>query len=214
MNNINKLLLTTALVTCSFSAASAQVSNKNFVGPSVEVGIQFKNLDSSIDDGGTPAIFNNDSNTLGRLAFNYGLPTSDKLVVTLGASYTAGKSKASTSGYVGTTNAVYDNMYALYVAPTYVVNDTTAIFAKASYNSASARLSYTSFYGDGDGGAYLSDKNTINGFGYGVGITTFVSKDVFLKAELEKINYGNNDIDGTALKSRETNATIAVGIKF
>ena len=60
----------------------------------------------------------------------------------------------------------------------------------------------------------MAIKNTIDGFGYGVGITTFVSKDVFLKAELEKINYGNNDIDGTALKSRETNATIAVGIKF
>ena len=210
MNNINKLLLTTALVTCSFSAASAQVSNKNFVGPSVEVGIQFKNLDSSVDDEeGNPGIFNNDSNTLGRLAFNYGLPTSDKLVVTLGASYTAGKSKASTSAYVGTTNAVYDNMYALYVAPTYVVNDTTAIFAKASYNSASARLSFTTTEG-----AYVSDKNTIDGFGYGVGITTFVSKDVFLKAELEKINYGSNDIDGAVLKSRETNATIAVGIKF
>ena len=210
MNNINKLLLTTALVTCSFSAASAQVSNKNFVGPSVEVGIQFKNLDSSVDDEGTPAIFNNDSNTLGRLAFNYGLPTSDKLVVTLGASYTAGKSKASTSGYLGTTNAVYDNMYALYIAPTYVVNDTTAIFAKASYNSASARLSFTSDIVD----SFVTDKNTIDGFGYGVGITTFVSKDVFLKAELEKINYGNNDIDGSTLKSRETNATIAVGIKF
>ena len=210
MNNINKLLLTTALVTCSFSAASAQVSNKNFVGPSVEVGIQFKNLDSSVDDEGTPAIFNNDSNTLGRLAFNYGLPTSDKLVVTLGASYTAGKSKASTSDYIGTTNAVYDNMYALYIAPTYVVNDTTAIFAKASYNSASARLSYFSSYG----GSFVTDKNTIDGFGYGVGITTFVSKDVFLKAELEKINYGKIDIEGSALKSRETNATIAVGIKF
>ena len=115
MNNINKLLLTTALVTCSFSAASAQVSNKNFVGPSVEVGIQFKNLDSAADDAGAPAILKNDSNTLGRLAFNYGLPTSDKLVVTLGASYTAGKSKASTSDYAGTTNAVYDNMYALYI---------------------------------------------------------------------------------------------------
>lgn len=210
MNNINKLLLTTALVTCSFSAASAQVSNKNFVGPSVEVGIQFKNLDSSVDAEGTPAILNNDSNTLGRLAFNYGLPTSDKLVVTLGASYTAGKSKASTSGYLGTTNAVYDNMYALYIAPTYVVNDTTAIFAKASYNSASARLSFTSDIVD----SFVTDKNTIDGFGYGVGITTFVSKDVFLKAELEKINYGNNDIDGSTLKSRETNATIAVGIKF
>ena len=204
MNNINKLLLTTALVTCSFSAASAQVSNKNFVGPSVEVGIQFKNLDSSVDDEGTPAIFNNDSNTLGRLAFNYGLPTSNKLVVT------SGKSKASTSDYVGTANAVYDNMYALYVAPTYVVNDTTAIFAKASYNSASARTSFTSSYGD----SLFSDKKTIDGFGYGVGITTFVSKDVFLKAELEKINYGNTDFDGSALKSRETNATIAVGIKF
>jgi hypothetical protein len=203
-------LLTSALVVANATLANAQVSIKNFIGPSVEVGIQFKNLDSSTTDGGDKVEYNNDTNTLGRLAFNYGLPTTERTVLSVGASYTAGKSKASVSDYIGTVNVVYDNMYALYVAPTYVVSDTTAIFAKASYNSARAKYTYAGSYG----GGYSSPTKRIDGFGYGVGVTTFVSKDVFLKAELEAINYGDNTVDETSLKSKETNATISVGIKF
>jgi opacity protein-like surface antigen len=201
MNKINKLFFTSALVICSSSFANAQVSNKNFVGPSVEVGTQFKNLDVKSED----FIFTDEANTLGRLAFNYGLPSSDRTVIALGASYTAGKSRASISNYYGNLNVVYDNMYALYVAPTYVVNETTAIFAKGSYNKADASLSYSSFIDDIE-----TIKKNINGFGYGIGITTFISKDVFLKAEIEQVNYGSfGDI-----KTKHTNSTIAVGVKF
>jgi outer membrane immunogenic protein len=105
-------------------------------------------------------------------------------------------------------NVTYDNMYALYVAPTYVVNETTAIFAKGSYNRASKEVSQQ-FFGDLE-----SLKKNINGFGYGLGITTFISKDVFLKAEIERVNYGSETLDGIAAKTKHTNSTIAVGIKF
>ena len=41
MNKINQLLIATAILAFTFSAAvNAQVSVKNFAGPSVEVGVQ------------------------------------------------------------------------------------------------------------------------------------------------------------------------------
>jgi hypothetical protein len=44
MNKINQLLIATTILAFAFSAAAnAQVSVKNFVGPSVEVGAQATN---------------------------------------------------------------------------------------------------------------------------------------------------------------------------
>ena len=236
MNNINKLLLTSALVVSGFSVANAQVSNKNFVGPSVEVGVQhnqfskqFKSFYIGSDDefsgGGAKDIQGSGDSTLGRLGFNYGIPSSDRTVITLGATYSLGKNDPNTAGFSvggpsGYSSMLYDKMYSLYIAPTYAVNDSTAVFGKVSYNRADSILSS---YG------YDSNNKTIQGFGLGVGITTFITKDIFIKAEVDRIDYGSNDYyfsfiestwspysgEGQAkIKSVATNATISLGVKF
>ena len=111
----------------------------------------------------------------------------------------------------------YDNMYSLYIAPTYAVNDSTAAFAKVSYNKVDASGSslWTGV------GSYDSNKKNISGIGIGAGVMTFITKDIFLKAEVERINYGSNTyiLDGPAdtnlsLKSVATNTTISIGVKF
>ena len=210
MNNINKLLLTSALVACSFSVANAQISNKNFVGPSIEVGIQSANPDiheSEDESTGT------DTKALGKVSFNYGFPATNRIVMDLGASYVAGK-----------LNAVYgydapqlDKMYSLYVAPNLLLTDNTAIFAKISYNKAN---STTSVYDDVN---YRDVSKTISGLGIGAGVTTYLTKDIYLKAEIERVNYGSdkysvrnyedstND-DSYSIKSN--NASISIGVKF
>ena len=218
MKQINKLMLTSALVVCGFSVANAQVSNKNFIGPSIEVGIQYNKFkNSNIDSEGfgfTSA--DNNTETLTRVSLNYGFPVAERTVLTLGASFTNGENNfnSSTDQEVGMK---YDNMYSLYIAPTYAVNDSTAAFAKVSYNKVDA--SGSSLW-TGVGG-YDSNKKNISGIGIGAGIMTFITKDIFLKAEVERINYGSNTyiLDGPAdtnlsLKSVATNTTISVGMKF
>ena len=218
MKQINKLMLTSALVVCGFSVANAQVSNKNFIGPSIEVGIQynkFKNSNTSDSEGIGWTSADNNTETLTRVSLNYGFPVAERTVLTLGASFTDGKNNfnSSTNSEVGMK---YDNMYSLYIAPTYAVTDSTAAFAKVSYNKVDA--SGSTPWG---GGSYYSNQKNISGLGIGAGVMTFITKDIFLKAEVERINYGSNTyiLDGAvptnlSLKSVATNTTISVGVKF
>ena len=215
MNNINKLLLTSALVACSFSVANAQISNKNFVGPSIEVGIQSSNL--IIHD--LEEEFSNevpsDTKALGKVSFNYGLPITNRTVIDLGASYVAGKITAG-FGYDAPT---LNKMYSLYVAPNLLLTDNTAIFAKISYNRANGS---TVVY---DGYDYRDVSKTISGLGIGAGVTTYLTKDIYLKAEIERVNYGSDRYtvkdyeDATITRddnysAKSNNASISIGVKF
>ena len=216
MNNINKLFLTSALVACSFSVANAQISNKNFVGPSIEVGIQSANPDIHSSEDET---FNStDTNALGKVSFNIGVPATNRIVMDLGASYVAGKLSAGTGGY--DTPYQLDQMYSLYVAPNLLLTDNTAIFAKISYNRAnSTAVMY-------DGSIYKDVSKTISGLGIGVGVTTYLTKDIYLKAEIERVNYGSDnkysikDYEDATITYDDSygaklyNASISIGAKF
>jgi len=215
MNNINKLLLTSALVACSFSVANAQISNKNFVGPSIEVGIQSSNL--IIHD--LEEEFSNevpsDTKALGKVSFNYGLPITNRTVIDLGASYVAGKLTAGL-GYAAPT---LNKMYSLYVAPNLLLTDNTAIFAKISYNRANGSAVVY------DGYDYRDSSKTISGLGIGAGVTTYLTKDIYLKAEIERVNYGSDrytvkDYEDATItydenySAKSNNASISIGVKF
>jgi opacity protein-like surface antigen len=214
MNNTNKLLLTSALVACSFSVANAQISNKNFVGPSIEVGIQSSNL--IIHD--LEEEFNNevpsDTKALGKVSFNYGLPITNRTVIDLGASYVAGTLNAG----IGYDGPKLNKMYSLYVAPNLLLTDNTAIFAKISYNRANSTATVY------DGSDYRDASKTISGLGIGAGVTTYLTKDIYLKAEIERVNYGSDKYsvkvyneDATyddSYSAKSNNASISIGVKF
>ena len=234
MNKINKLLITTAILASFPVAGNAQVSSKNFTGPSVEIGLQQSTSKTTSDVTNntkwdsfslfSTGNFADNNSSLGRIAAQYGVPVAERFVLALGASYTAGSVSqdinSTYDSYNSTLSVKYKNMMALYLEPTYVVSDTTAVFAKVSYNRADAKMnaiSNSSWY------PYdYSASQTISGVGYGVGLTTFITKDVFLKAEIEQITYGKNDFDlgsydvGNVVnaKTKQNNATISVGVKF
>jgi opacity protein-like surface antigen len=238
MNNINKLMLTTALV-ASLSASApalAQVSVKNFVGPSLSVGMQastFKtasNAPDEINDYGLAnyflygSTFSDSTHALGRIAAQYGIQAGEKFVIGVGASYTTGSAQQDinnsySDGSYGVSNSrlsvKYKNMMAAYVAPTFVVSDTTAVFAKVSYNKANAEMNFLSNYG---GNYNETAKTSVKGLGYGLGVTAFLSKDIFLTAEVEQINYKNRTVStlgpDVSLKPQQKNATISLGVKF
>jgi hypothetical protein len=71
------------------------------------------------------------------------------------------------------------------------------------------------FYGDDPEAA---DSKRISGKGLGVGVAHFVTKDFFLKAEIETVQYGTNTYDTSydpyAAKTKQTNSTISLGVKF
>lgn len=218
MKKINKLLMTSAIFASVFFSftTNAQVSVKNFAGPSVEVGVQATKTKLTLVqtyDGSDDGLSQNNTNYLKKLSAQYGFETSiNNLVIGLGASYALGN---ATVHFVDCS--CYDefaklkNAMSVYIEPTYVLNDTTAVFGKLSYNRVNSTVY---FYGDDPDAA---DSKTISGRGIGVGVTHFLTKDLFLKAEIESVHYGNNTYDGYdpyAAKTKQTNSTISLGVKF
>ena len=209
---INKLLLTTAIVSSAFFsvAANAQVSTKNFIGPSVEVGLVHQNTKVSERYEGS-SYSGRDEDYGAKFSAQYGFQTAvPNIVIGVGASY------------IPTTMKVFynykiKNAMAVYVEPTYVLSDSTAVFGKLSYNRASRNIVLP----DVDSyGAFYDKKDTLSGIGIGAGVVHFVKKDVFLKAEIESVNYGSETfpnwegLDPFGLKTTQLNTTVSVGMKF
>jgi hypothetical protein len=201
---INKLLLTTAIVSSAFFsvAANAQVSTKNFIGPSVEVGLVHQNTKVSERYEGDSYGYR-DEDYGAKLSAQYGFQTAvPNIVIGVGASYIPTTTNFNADGYVPFK---IKNAMGVYVEPTYVLSDSTAVFGKLSYNRADANADF---------GIYGSYNNKISAIGLGAGVTHFVKSDVFLKAEIESVNYDAETYYDSSIKIQQTNATVSVGMKF
>jgi hypothetical protein len=214
MNKITKLFFVLAFFSTFSVASNAQISNKNFVGPSVEIGFVMPTITgTSVEYSNDPdKLYDGESNTQPRLAFNYGIPlNANNLVFGFGVSYVPSKTTSSTEE--GDQYVEIKNTGSVYFAPTYLVTDATAVYGKLSYNR--AKLNHNT-----DEGNYDEDYNVnVNGVGLGVGIKSFITKDIYIIAELERVNYGNEqtlvEVDNNAFaKTKVTNAAISIGVKF
>jgi len=216
MNKINQLLIATAILAYAFlAAANAQVSVKNFTGPSVEVGMQATNTKLSLGAqtyNGSPEQNENHTDYLIKLSAQYGFSTPiNNIVIAVGASFTPGTSSVLFDKWGEFTEI--NRAKSLYIEPMYALNESTAIFGKLSYNKVDSKV-----YFDGTGDPNAIGSKTISGTGLGVGVTHFFTKDFFLKAEIESVHYGNNSYDAIfdqyEAKTQQTNSTISLGVKF
>jgi hypothetical protein len=205
MNKITKLFAVLVFASTFSVAANAQTSNKNFVGPSIEVG--FSNTTMNTDNPNGYGVFQESTKSRPRIALNYGVAVQNNFVVGLGISRLLGNSSDYSDFYNDDELMKYQSETSIYVAPTYLINDSTGVYAKLSYNRVNASYFYDAGYDE------VATK-TLSGYGYGLGIKSFISKDFYLLAEVEKVDYGTSDFDGYDIKSKATNATVSLGVKF
>jgi opacity protein-like surface antigen len=137
-------------------------------------------------------------------------------------------------------NITYKDHNSLYVMPTYLVNNSTGIFAKVGYHQQKGSLNYrnvqtltneaTIDLGAGaDGGEptiyYTNDTFTASGsrnfkgWGYGLGLKTLLTNNLFLQVEAEYIDYKSQSVTGTdevvyKFKPESLSGTISIGYKF
>jgi len=152
------------------------------------------------------------SNSIPRVAINYDIQPFNKFAIGFGGSYLFGESNDTNSD--DAYKLTIKNAMSLYVAPKFLVSDTTGIYGKISYNFANSK-----FYDDN-----VNDSQFIMGYGYGFGIKSFVTKNLYLLAEVERINYGKETYNTADLaneynyifpiNTKVTNATISLGAKF
>jgi hypothetical protein len=215
MIKINKILTVFVFLFAFSATTNAQTSNKNFDGFSIEVGFANQIQSNSVDEttGGGSSKFEHDgqSNSLPRVALNYSSQPFSSFAIGFGGSYLFGES--SDNSVPNDHSMKIKNAMSFFVAPTFLVSDTTGVYGKVSFNAAKGE--YSEFASN--------DSQFIMGYGYGFGVKSFVTKNLYLLAEVERVNYGKDtyaytDVLATdysfSVDTKTTNATISLGAKF
>jgi opacity protein-like surface antigen len=201
---------------------------------------------------------NGDHNTIPFIDLAYGFPLSNDWLFKVGGRYDFSKTKSGslksdltvgagevlldaagpdedTADYnleniteILNLNYSFKNHNSLYIAPTYLISDKTAVFGKVGYHQIKGELNYKANYTLTDesdilANELLSDVNdtaskNFKGWGYGVGLTTMISNNLFLQVEGEYVNYKDHTVSigdtSYKFKPESLNASISVGYKF
>ena len=251
MINNKKLLISTALVSLIISSAT-HAQTTNFVGPSVALSGSYVGGSSEFKTGtsfgtlsggdGIDSKLGDQTNVIPGVDLNYGFAMGNNFVLGIGATYDFSKTKTGgfTSNYFindeDATFTIDSNLkdhYSLYIQPTYVINKDSAMFAKVGRHY--AKSSVKSAGGFNLGGVtvgLLGDDKTVSknieGWGFGLGLKTFLTSNLFVQfeggiVEYDKINLPFTlDVNSPGIildntgshKIKTTNAMVSLGYKF
>ena len=230
---MNKILKLSAIALLA-SSTSLMAQSKNFAGASIGLSLSAVGAEisgnSTSSAGGTSGT-NSTSGSIGKVAeiaaidASYGFAMGANSVFVVGATYTPGKAKAGTGNYTdtntgtdsvsntGTLSVEVKDPYTIYVAPTYVVGNNSALYAKLGYSKADLNVNAT-------GGAALTTKpNDLEGWTYAIGSKTLLTNNVYLGVEASVTDY--DSIKATratgvniSADAKVAQGTITLGYKF
>ena len=252
---IDKKLLASTALAGLLATSNAFSQTTNFAGPSLALSGSYVGGSSEFKTGETFGFISNgdgldsklgdQTNVIPGVDLNYGFAMGNNFVLGLGATYDFSKTKTGgfTSNYeindedaTFTIDSNLKNHYSLYIQPTYVINKDSAMFAKVGrhYAKSSVKSAGGFTVTEGDSSflvGLLGDDKTVSknieGWGFGLGLKTFLTSNLFVQleggiVEYDKINlpFSLDDVEPGVLdntgshKIKTTNATISVGYKF
>jgi hypothetical protein len=218
------LLATTA-------ATPALSQSKNFAGPSIAISGAFNSGDvkgtAQTDDENASSNFGK-SNIIPGIDLSYGIPIDNNFLVNIGATYDLSKStladaRASLLPDEGEDNDTYTTKltikdhYSFYIQPTYLVSNTSAIFAKLSYNF--AKGSYTETATNLDPTSFTVSRN-MEGFGYGIGLKSLLNNNLYVQVEAGIDEYDKESATDSdngitySIDPKVVTGKISIGYKF
>ena len=230
-----------ALALLATTAATPALSqSKNFEGINLALGFGATAGQTSYKDS-NDELLNLDlsagqiNNFIYSADISYNFPSNNKFFVGIGVTYDLNKTNIgkqsltfgpdaeangdSLEGIVVNAKSKLKDHYSIYLQPSYLVNNTTALFAKIGYHEARSTYSI-----GGTGNDYFtvtpaSYKKKHDGLGYGLGLKTFLDNNIFIQAEAEYVDYNSKTIDfgegiTASLKPETISGKISVGYKF
>jgi opacity protein-like surface antigen len=232
---MNKILKLSAIALLA-SSTSLMAQSKNFAGASLGISVSAVGAEisgSSTSSSGGTAGQNSTSGSIGKVAeiaaidASYGFAMGANSVFVVGATYTPGKAKAGTGNYTdnnteaqagvasntGTLSVEVKDPYTIYVAPTYVVGNNAALYAKLGYSKADINVNAT-------GGAALTTKpSDLEGWTYAIGSKTLLTNNVYVGVEAsvtdyDKISAVRATNVSTSADVKVAQGTITLGYKF
>ena len=231
MKTNKKILGTSLLVTC-LTTTSLFAQAKNFQGFSLALGASATSGKSELEgklysSEQTSASFDK-SNIIPSVDLSNAIQSTDKFFISLGISRDFKKTNLGQQYFdQSEDNTTLENKlkshYAMYVQPSYLISNTSAIFGKISYNKAKIESAATGEFGTDT--TEVQSKST-HGYGYGLGIKTLINSNFYIQVEAERVNYKSKSFDPDSssvpggfqadytLKPSTNSGKISVGYKF
>jgi opacity protein-like surface antigen len=239
-NKTTKICCTLALL-ASVVTTSAFSQSKGFEGVNLALGFGATGGKTSYKDANDQYInLDLSAGEINNLIYSgdvsYNFPANNKFFIGIGATYDFNKTDIgnqevafgpeiedsdgnSLDGVIVNAKGRLKNHYSLYLQPAYLVNNTTALFAKIGYHHAKSTYSV-----DGTGNDYFavtpeSYKKSHSGTGYGIGLKTFLDNSIYIQAEAEYVDYKSKTLDfgdgvSASVKPETVSGRISIGYKF
>ena len=198
---MNKILKLSAIALLA-SSTSLMAQTKSFEGASIGI---FGGAIGAEADGSVTGTATTGSGSLGKVSGIAGVDLSYGFAggaVAVGATYIPMKAKFGTGSgndaSSGTTiTGELKDHYTIYVQPTYVVNKDAALFAKVAYAHADIKTTNTT-----------TASSNVEGWGFGVGLKTFLTPNTFVQVEGTYTDY--DSIRGTKASAGGSGSTTTV----
>ena len=203
---MKKKLLASLILLAGSSAVFAQANN--FEGFTAGVNVSSVGGTSTISAGGASIDFGQQSFVPG-LELGYNYAATQSIVLGLTATYDLADSKLGQQGFAGQSADIKgQNRYSVNFKPGFLVTPSTMIYATVGYNSMTQK-----FQAPGE-----SFSSTVSGVGYGAGVSVMVDKNIFVKAEVQQVNFNSASYTSSGqtgtIQPNLTIGTIGVGYKF
>jgi len=191
------VLIATLMATNSFAQS-------NFEGLSGGVNLIMANASADMTISST-TFKQGDASQLGSLEVSYGIPLDSKSVMTFGGTYSLGDMKAGSITSSGTGYELKGkDIYSMYLAPGYLVSNTTLAYGKLAYTAMSGSITLTT------GTSASAD---FKGWGYGAGVRTMLNEKTFLQVEFTQTKF-DSVTNSFTTKPSATMGSIGMGFKF
>jgi len=219
---MNKILKLSAIALLATST-SLMAQSKSFEG--VSIGLFGSIVGAEVD--GTVTDSNNavSSGTIGKVTpvagidASYTFATGSNGFIGVGATYLAGEAEFglgtadSSNDATKTFKGKIKDHYSVYIQPGYALNKDSAVYGKLSYNHADFNITNA-----------VRQPGDLEGWGYGIGLKTFLNANTFVQVEASYTEYDSLTATRTAtggtglVTASETPAiaagTITIGYKF
>jgi len=198
-------------LTLALSATTAFAQPSNFEGFSAGVSISAVGVDTGVSSNQGIGFNLGENNVIPAVDLSYSMPIDKQMLVGFGFTYDLAKSKSGEITGDGSIGLETKDHYSVYVQPQYLLNNTTSVFGKLGYHKIKGAIS----------GSYAANFTTsnFNGIGYGVGIKTFIDKNLFIQVEGQIVDfkkksedYGDGEV--VSYKPKSSAGIITLGYKF
>lgn len=198
-------------LTLALSATTVFAQSSNFEGFSAGVSISAVGVDTKVSSNEGYGFNLGENNIIPGVDLSYSMPLGKQTLVGFGFTYDLAKSKSGEITGDGSIGLETKDHYSVYVQPQYLLNNTTAVFGKLGYHKIKGTIS----------GTYAANFTSENftGIGYGVGIKTFIDKNLFIQVEGQIVDFKKKSFDyggGEVIsyKPKSSAGIITLGYKF